>query len=115
MATLEKRQRRPPPFPITVVESLNPAQERRHDDLIRREAQVDNLSRDLAIERHERTQADERLHSAQQGLNAIAAVHGAVAKHAATFDKMRVAFREMLARIAAVEAKMATTPKEERP
>jgi hypothetical protein len=85
LTALEKRQRRPPPFPITVVENLGPGRER------------DNLSRDLATERHERTQADERLHDQQQGFNAgmgefrqrVAAFNHRLDLEADQFSRMR--------------------------
>jgi hypothetical protein len=107
LTKLETRQRRPPPFPVSLITTENPGHK----------AELDLLSRDLATERHERTRADERLHNAQQGANGtMAAVHGAVAKvnlrlneDSATFDRMRSAFKLMTARIEVLEARTAGT------
>jgi hypothetical protein len=85
LTALEKRQRRPPPFPITVIEThvahINPEQETKLADLFRREHQVDELSRGLDNEHHERKRADEDLfHSQQRQNGSMATVNKSVAE-----------------------------------
>jgi hypothetical protein len=88
LARLELRQRRPPPFPITVIENIPP-----HD-----------LSRELATERYERARRDQDLHNAQQGFNgSMAAFNQRLNQCAAQFCRMRE-------RVAAIEAKQGATP-----
>ena len=50
LARLETRQRRPPPFPITVIENIDFTAQRRFDD----------LSNGLATERYERARRDDQ-------------------------------------------------------
>jgi primosomal protein N'' len=91
LATLEQRQRRPPPFPITVVEHVDSNVHQRMDD----------LSRGLATERSERARRDQDLHNQQQGFNgSMAAFNTRLNQCAAQFCRMR-------ARVAAVEARTA--------
>ena len=89
LARLETRQRRAPPFPITVIENIDSNAHQRMDDLSRR----------LATERYERERRDQDLHNRQQGFNgSMAAFNTRLNQCAAQFCRMR-------ARVAAVEAK----------
>ena len=91
LAKLELRQRRPPPFPISVIEHIDSNAHQRMDDLSRR----------LATEQYERTRRDQDLHNAQQGFNgAMAAFMGRLDQAAAQFCRIRE-------RLVAVEARTA--------
>jgi hypothetical protein len=96
LARLELRQRRPPPFPITVVENIDYTAQRRFDD----------LSTGLATERHERARRDQDLHNSQQGFNgSMAAFNTRLNQCAAQFCRMRE-------RVAAIEARVASDDKQ---
>ena len=86
LARLERHLRRPPPFPITVVENVDYQTQQR----------MDELSRRLAAEQHQRALTDSDLHKAQQG--AMAAFNQRLDRCADQFCRMRE-------RVAAVEAK----------
>jgi hypothetical protein len=91
LSRLELRQRRPPPFPITVVEG--------EDSRTRRE--LYDLSIRLATERSERERGDRDLHNAQQGWNgAMAAFNQRLNQAAAQFCRIRE-------RVATIEARTA--------
>jgi primosomal protein N'' len=93
LAKLELRQRRPPPFPITVVEG--------EDSRTRR--QLNDLTTELATERYERARRDQDLHNQQQGWNgAMAAFNDRLNQCAAQFCRIRE-------RLVAVEARTADT------
>ncbi|HZZ25520.1 MAG TPA: hypothetical protein VFE60_24525 [Roseiarcus sp.] len=92
LAALELRQRRPPPFPITVIENIDYKAQRRFDD----------LSTGLATERYERARRDQDLHNSQQGFNgAMAAFNSRLNQCAAQFCRIRE-------RLTAVEARTAS-------
>jgi primosomal protein N'' len=92
LTRLEKRQRRPPPFPITVIEShLDPEQERRYA----------GLSQDVYNERFERQKADSDLHHVQQGFN------GSMASFNRRLDRCADQFCRMRERLTAIEARVA--------
>jgi hypothetical protein len=96
LGRLELRQRRPPPFPISVVEHVDSNVHQRMDDLSRR----------LTTERSERERRDSDLHYQQQGFNgAMAAFNSRLNQCAAQFCRMR-------ARVAAVEARTASDDKQ---
>jgi hypothetical protein len=80
LAALEKRQRRPPAFPISVIENV----------------QYDPKLHPFVVEMWQR-RIDESIARLR---------NGAVAQHDATFDRMRQAFANLSARIAAVEARV---------
>jgi hypothetical protein len=91
LAKLELRQRRAPPFPISVVENV--------DSGTRRE--LYDLSIRLANERYERERRDSDLHNAQQGWNgAMAAFNTRLNQAAAQFCRIRE-------RVATIEARTA--------
>jgi hypothetical protein len=95
LTTLETRQRRPPPFPITVVENV-PADSKAA--LVRT---MDELSHRITDERYQRERNDQDLHNQQQGFNgAMAAFNSRLNQCAAQFCRMR-------ARVAAIEARTA--------
>ena len=85
---LERHLRRPPKFPITVVENV--------DDKTRRE--LYELSVGLATEKHQRTGDDRALRKTQQ--DAMAAFNQRLDRCAAQFVRMR-------AQVAAIEARTA--------
>lgn len=90
LTRLERHLRRPPPFPITVIENV--------DDTVQRK--VDKVSYDLstglATERHLREHRDNDLHSVHQA--AMAAFNQRLDRCADQFCRMRE-------RLTAVEAK----------
>jgi hypothetical protein len=91
LAKLELRQRRAPPFPISVVENV--------DSGTRRE--LYDLSIRLPNERYERERRDSDLHNAQQGWNgAMAAFNTRLNQAAAQFCRIRE-------RVATIEARTA--------
>jgi hypothetical protein len=91
LTRLERHLRRPPPFPITVVENV--------DSGTRRE--LYDLSIRLATERSERERRDSDLHNAQQGFNgSMGAFNSRLNQAAAQFCRIRE-------RVAAVEARTA--------
>jgi hypothetical protein len=100
IARLERRG-----FNIPVTLHVNDEQQRRHDDLIRREVQVDNLSRDLTAERWARAQADQELFHAQQGSNAgMAAFRQELRAFNSRLDRCADQFCRMRDRLVALEA-----------
>jgi hypothetical protein len=91
LGRLERHLRRPPPFPITVVENV--------DSGTRRE--LYDLSIRLANEKHERERRDTDLHNQQQGWNgAMAAFNQRLNQAAAQFCRIRE-------RVATIEARAA--------
>jgi primosomal protein N'' len=88
LAKLELRQRRPPPFPITVVENVDSQTQRR----------LNELSGELAGERYQRTGDDRDLRQAHR--DAVAAFNQRLDRCADQFCRMRE-------RLAAVEARTA--------
>jgi hypothetical protein len=95
LTTLEKRQRRPPNFPITVISN-----ETRKPEPTEVHPLVEQAWRRKIAEESERA-VERRLKN-----NEISTLHGRVAGHEQTFDKMRAAFKQMSARIAAVETQL---------
>jgi hypothetical protein len=91
LTKLELRQRRPPPFPVHLIEN--------DDSRTRRE--LYDLSIRLANEKHERERRDSDLHNAQQGWNgAMAAFNTRLNQAAAQFCRIRE-------RVAIIEARAA--------
>ena len=91
LTRLERHLRRPPPFPVQLVENV--------DDRTRRE--LYDLSIRLATEKYERERRDQDLHNAQQGWNgAMAAFNQRLNQAAAQFCRIRE-------RVATIEARAA--------
>jgi hypothetical protein len=91
LTRLERHLRRPPPFPIHVIENV--------DSGTRRE--LYDLSIRLATERSERERGDRDLHNQQQGFNgSMAAFNTRLNQCAAQFCRMRE-------RVAIIEARTA--------
>jgi hypothetical protein len=92
LTTLETRQRRPPPFPISVIENIDSKAQRQFDD----------LSSGLATERYERARRDQDLHNAQQGFDgSMFAFNSRLNQCAAQFCRLRE-------RVAAIETRTAS-------
>jgi primosomal protein N'' len=102
LARLETRQRRPPPFPITVIENIP--------------VRADELSRELTTERYERARGDRDLHHAQQGFNgSMASFRQDMTAFNQRLDRCADQFCRMRERLAAVEARIGDDNREPRP
>jgi uncharacterized protein YceH (UPF0502 family) len=98
LAKLELRQRRPPPFSITVVEGDDSRTWRR----------VNEVSSELAVERGERARRDQDLHNAHQGFNGgMAAFRQDMAAFNARLNQCAAQFCRIRERVAVVEARTA--------
>ena len=96
LTKMELRQRRPPPFAVTLIEGDDSRSWRR----------VNEVSSELAVERGERARRDQDLHNAQQGFNgSMASFRQDMTAFNARLTQAAAQFCQMRARLAAVEAK----------
>jgi hypothetical protein len=104
LTALEKRQRRPPPFPVTLISNetrkIQPDTDPAHP-------MVEKIWQRLINEASEQI-VDQRLKAVSSTLHQQAAEF---ARNRETFERMRTAFKAMSARIEAVEAQTATPTK----
>ena len=96
LTKLELRQRRPPPFPISVIEHVDSNVHQRMDDLSRR----------MTKEQTERERRDQDLHNAQQGFN------GAMASFNSRLNQCASQFCRMRERVANIETRTASDDKQ---
>ena len=92
LSRLERHLRRPPPFPITVIENVDDQTQRKVNELSY------NLSTGLATERYIRERGDRDLHSVHEA---------AMAAFTKRLDRCADQFCRMRERVAAVEARVA--------